>query len=79
MNCIAQLIELLEPHQGQSITPTGSTSLIEDLGLSSIEIMELIEKAEDHFNIAVPLNNLENLHTLGELAMLIQSLLDVDK
>lgn len=79
MDCITQLIKLLEPRHDQATTPTETTSLIEDLGLSSIEIMELIEKVEDHFNIAVPLNNLENLHSLGDLAMLIQSLLDADK
>jgi acyl carrier protein len=42
--------------------------LVEEVGLSSVEVMELISLAEDAFDIAFPLNDLASIRTLGELA-----------
>lgn len=77
MDCTTQIIKLIKPLCNQKTPLTKSTSLVEDLGLSSLEVMELIEQLEDYFDIAVPLNNLEDLKTLGDLASRIQVLLEV--
>ena len=37
-----------------------SSDLIGDLGLSSIEVMEIIEQVEEEFDISFPLNALPN-------------------
>jgi acyl carrier protein len=49
--------------------PIGAPSdLVGELGLSSIDVMELIERIEDEFDISFPLNNLPNIRTAGDLA-----------
>lgn len=73
-NYAAELIKLAEANTDADCTFTSSTDLVEDAGLSSIEIMELIEVVEDHFDISLPLNNLEDLRTLADIAEKIQQL-----
>ncbi len=51
-----------------------TTDLVADMGLSSLEVMELIEKIEDHFDISIPLNILPDVNTIGELAKKVQEL-----
>ena len=53
---------------------TDTTDLVADIGLSSLEVMELIEKIEDHFDISIPLNILPDVNTIGELARKVQEL-----
>ncbi|MEP5764786.1 MAG: phosphopantetheine-binding protein [Halieaceae bacterium] len=51
-----------------------TTDLVADIGLSSLEVMEFIEKIEDHFDISIPLNILPDVNTIGELARKVQGL-----
>lgn len=51
-----------------------TTDLVADIGLSSLEVMEFIEKIEDHFDISIPLNILPDVNTVGELAAKVQEL-----
>ena len=51
-----------------------TTDLVADLGLSSLEVMEFIEKLEDHFDISIPLNILPDVNTIGELAAKLQAI-----
>ena len=51
-----------------------TTDLVADIGLSSLEVMEFIEKIEDHFDISIPLNILPDVNTIGELAKKVQEL-----
>ncbi len=53
---------------------TETTDLVADIGLSSLEVMEFIEKIEDHFDISIPLNILPDVNTIGELAQKVQKL-----
>jgi acyl carrier protein len=58
----------------KDIELTETTDLVADIGLSSLEVMELIEKIEDHFDISIPLNILPDVNTIGELARKVQEL-----
>ena len=51
-----------------------TTDLVADIGLSSLEVMEFIEKIEDHFDISIPLNILPDVNTVGELAARVRDL-----
>ena len=53
---------------------SAATDLIADIGLSSLQVMELIEKLEDHFDLSIPLNILPNITTIGDLATQLHSL-----
>jgi acyl carrier protein len=64
----------LEQLNKKDLTLLETTDLVADIGLSSLEVMEFIEKIEDHFDISIPLNILPDVNTIGELAQKIQEL-----
>ncbi|MGL4564311.1 MAG: acyl carrier protein [Halioglobus sp.] len=66
--CLEFLYGALAPQNKKDIALTESTRMVADMGLSSLEVMELIEKIEDHFDISIPLNILPDVNTIGELA-----------
>jgi acyl carrier protein len=53
-----------------------SSDLVGELGLSSIDVMEVIEHIEDEFDVSFPLNNLPNIRTAGDMAREIARLTD---
>jgi acyl carrier protein len=64
----------LEPLNKNNVELSETTDLVADIGLSSLEVMEVIEKIEDHFDISIPLNILPDVNTVGELAHKVQEL-----
>ena len=73
---LGQLYELVRPYAKKPIELGEETSLIDEVGLDSVKIMDLIAQTEDHFDISVPLNILPDVRTIGELAEQLQKLLD---
>ena len=61
------LITLVNQVLGTETTLTGDSDLVDDVGLTSVQIMELIENVEDEFEIAFPLNDLANVRTVNDL------------
>jgi acyl carrier protein len=68
------LYSALASQNKKNIELTENTHLVVDVGLSSLEVMEFIEKIEDHFDISIPLNILPDVNTIGELAKKVQEL-----
>ena len=68
------LYTTLESHNKKQLLLSEHTSLVGDMGLSSLEVMEFIEKIEDHFDISIPLNILPDVNTIGELAKKVREL-----
>lgn len=68
------LYSALESKNKKNLTLSESTSLVADIGLSSLEVMEFIEKIEDHFDISIPLNILPDVNTIGDLATKVKEL-----
>ena len=62
-----RLITLVNQVLDTKTALTGDSDLIDDVGMSSVQIMELIEYVEDEFEIAFPLNDLANVRTLDDL------------
>jgi len=52
------------------------TVLQEDVGLSSLQIMELIFEVEEEFDISFPLNRLPDIQTVKELSEAIIAVLE---
>jgi acyl carrier protein len=50
---------------------SGDTDLIADLDLESVQVMEFVMEVEDHYDIAIDLESLSNVHTVGELAAVV--------
>jgi acyl carrier protein len=54
---------------------TADTDLVGDLGLDSLQVMELLMEMEDAFDISIPVNVMADVRTVGELAGAVQVLL----
>lgn len=52
---------------------TGATDLIADLDLESVQVMEFVMEVEDHYEIAIDLESLSNVHTIAELAAVVSA------
>lgn len=68
------LYSALESHNKKNLELTEETALVADIGLSSLEVMEFIEKIEDHFDISIPLNILPDVNTIGDLAQKVKEI-----
>lgn len=56
------------------IEPKSESELLADLGFDSLQVLELVGELEDHFNIAVPLNSLTHIRTVGQVAAEVRRL-----
>lgn len=54
----------------------GDTDLVADLDMESVQVMEFVVEVEDHYDIAIDLESLSNVHTVGELAAVVARSLD---
>lgn len=68
------LYATLESQNKNNLALSEDTALVADMGLSSLEVMEFIEKIEDHFDISIPLNILPDVNTIGDLAKKVKEL-----
>ena len=68
------IYSVLETRNKKHVVLSEDTDLVADIGLSSLEVMEFIEKIEDHFDISIPLNILPDVNTIGELAHKVHEL-----
>ncbi len=50
--------------------------LVQELGFSSIEVMNMLMEIEDEFDISVPLNVLAEVRTPAQLARAVSDLLE---
>lgn len=56
-----------------------SNELIEDLGISSMDILTLISYLEEEFNIRITERMIRRVVTVGNLVDLVQNALDCDR
>jgi acyl carrier protein len=49
-------------------TITAATNMVTELQLDSFQVMEFMLEVEDHFDIAIDLDSLSNIHTIDDLA-----------
>lgn len=71
-----QLYELIRPFSEPSLKLGEQTSIMDDIGLDSMKVMELVMQIEDHFDVSVPLNILPDVKTIGEFAKQLETLLE---
>jgi len=65
---ITRIYAVLQPFVKPEVDLTEDSELITELGLTSLQVMTLIEHIEDDFDISVPLNILPDIRTLRDLA-----------
>jgi acyl carrier protein len=67
-------IDILKRLSRRPIEPAPESELLADLGFDSLQVLELVGELEDHFNIAVPLNSLTHIRTVGQIAAEVRRL-----
>ena len=63
-----ETVVILKRLSRRPIDPGPDSELMADLGFDSLQVLELVGELEDHFNIAVPLNALTHIRTVGQIA-----------
>jgi acyl carrier protein len=57
------------PSSNKTITP--ATNMVTELQLDSFQVMEFMLEVEDHYDIAIDLDSLSNIHTITDLAAVV--------
>lgn len=73
---LSELYALLRTFVGTGPIPDEETALVGELGLTSLQIMDLLMEIEDRFDVTVPLNRLPEVRTIGELAVMLEKLVN---
>lgn len=73
---LAQVKAGLAPLIKNNSELTENTDLLSDLGLDSVQVLEMVLEMEDRFDISIPVNKLSNVHTLKDLAQVLTELID---
>jgi acyl carrier protein len=61
-------IDILKRLSRHPVEPAADSELLADLGFDSLQVLELVGELEEHFDIAVPLNALTHIRTVGQIA-----------
>jgi acyl carrier protein len=67
-------IDILKRLSRHPVEPAADCELLADLGFDSLQVLELVGELEEHFDIAVPLNSLTHIRTVGQIAEEVQRL-----
>jgi acyl carrier protein len=67
-------IDILKRLSRKPIAPSLDAELLADLGFDSFLVLELVGELEDHFDIAVPLNALTHIRTVGQIVSEVRRL-----
>jgi len=60
-------LDILKRISRRPIEPALESALSADLGFDSLQVLELVGELEDHFQIAVPLNDLTHIRTVAQV------------
>ena len=72
---LQQVLDILKPIVPKKVTEvTAELDLVNDLGLDSLKVMEILENLEDTFDISIPINILPGIRTVEDLVVEIQKL-----
>ena len=72
---LAQIQEMLAEILPQGAPQvTADLDLINDLNITSLKVMELVEKLEDAYDLPIPINILAGVRTVGDLVKAIGTL-----
>lgn len=53
-----------------------NTDIVNDLGADSLDVVDLVMTLEDEFDIEIPDEDIEKIHTVGELAHYLEEHID---
>ena len=69
-----QLVEGMQELVKDGTEISGETHIVKDLGLDSLQVMELVMDVEDRLDLSIPVNVIADIHTVGEFARQVYQL-----
>ena len=72
----AGVIDVLKRVGRKAIEPTISSDLMADLGLDSLQILEVIAELEDRFDLSFPLNDVPATRTVAQVVAKVTALVE---
>jgi acyl carrier protein len=66
-----RLLEHIQPKAGDDTPVSSETDLVDEVGLDSVNVMDMVMHIEDDFDVIVPVNQLADIRTPAQLAELI--------
>ncbi len=67
----ARIIELVERHNPKGLSICLETDLTEELEIDSVAAMDLVMEVEEAFDLNIPVNEVADLRTVGDLVELV--------
>jgi acyl carrier protein len=71
---IIRIYKILQPFLKPGQTLNEDSELVAELGLTSLQVMMMIEQIEDDLDITVPLNILPDIRSIRDLALQLEKL-----
>jgi len=69
---IQRELQLIKP--GIELVST-NTDLIADLGLDSVQVLEMCTALEDELDVSIPVNRLGDVRTIGQLIAVLEGII----
>lgn len=63
---------LAKQFEVEADTITEQTDIAEDLGADSLDVVDVLMSLEDAFDVEIPDEEIENIHTVGDLVSYIE-------
>jgi acyl carrier protein len=70
----ARVLELLAAKIGAGRKIDLTSSVVEDTGLDSVSVMDFVMELEDEFDITIPLDQIAEVRTVGDLADAVETM-----
>jgi acyl carrier protein len=71
-----ETIALVTRLSRRAVEVHSDSELLADLGYDSLQVLALVGELEDHFGIAVPLNDLTHIRTVAQIVETVCTLVD---
>ena len=65
---LAQVFEVLAPRVKEGGALSEDMEIVGDLGLDSVQVLDLLLEVEDRFDVSIPLNMLPDIRTVKDLS-----------
>ena len=70
-----EVIAIVKRVSRRPIEPTADSDLTLDLGFDSLLVFQLIGELEDHFDVSIPLNDIEKVRTIAQVSDHLRALI----
>ncbi|URZ01277.1 acyl carrier protein [Clostridium felsineum] len=75
---LEKIIEYISDYQGISKDKLSKdTKLIQDLDMSSIDMMQMCAEVEEEYGIEMPIAEIYEVETIGDVALLVEKYINI--